>query len=193
MVEPAGGKILIDGLDITTIGLQDLRSRLSIIPQDPTLFEGTIRSNLDPLNEHTDTEVWEALNKSQLGDVVRAKDGKLDATVGENADNWSVGQRQLVALGRAILKRTRILVLDEATASVDSATDNVIQRTLRTEFRDCTVVTIAHRIPTVVDSDRVLVLSDGRIAEFDVPVTLLENKNSLFAKLVAEYSVRSTK
>lgn len=193
MVEPAGGKILVDGLDVTTIGLQDLRSRLSIIPQDPTLFEGTIRSNLDPLNEHTDIEVWEALNKSQLGDVVRAKDGKLDATVGENADNWSVGQRQLVALGRAILKRTRILVLDEATASVDSATDNVIQRTLRTEFRDCTVVTIAHRIPTVVDSDRVLVLSDGRIAEFDVPVMLLENKNSLFAKLVAEYSVRSTK
>ncbi|KAG0613483.1 hypothetical protein M758_6G106300 [Ceratodon purpureus] len=193
MVEPAGGQIIIDGLDITTIGLQDLRTRLSIIPQDPTLFEGTMRANLDPLHEHTDMQVWEALDKCQLGDVVRGKDGKLDAVVGENADNWSVGQRQLVCLGRALLKRTRILVLDEATASVDSATDNVIQRTLRTEFKDCTVVTIAHRIPTVVDSDKVLVLSDGRIAEYDTPATLLENKNSHFTKLVAEYSARSTK
>ncbi|KAG0629628.1 hypothetical protein M758_1G117700 [Ceratodon purpureus] len=193
MVEPSGGKIIIDGVDITTIGLHDLRTRLSIIPQDPTLFEGTMRSNLDPLLQHTDMEVWEALDKCQLGDVVRGKDGKLDAVFGENADNWSVGQRQLVCLGRALLKRTRILVLDEATASVDSATDNVIQRTLRTEFKDCTVVTIAHRIPTVVDSDKVLVLSDGRIAEFDTPATLLENKNSLFTKLVAEYSARSTK
>jgi len=193
IVEPAGGKIIIDGLDITTIGLQDLRTRLSIIPQDPTLFEGTMRTNLDPLNEHTDVEVWEALDKCQLGDVVRGKDGKLDAVVGENADNWSVGQRQLVCLGRALLKRTCILVLDEATASVDSATDVVIQRTLRTEFKDCTVVTIAHRIPTVVDSDKVLVLSDGRIAEYEIPVVLLENKNSLFAKLVAEYAIRSTK
>lgn len=193
MVEPAGGKIIIDGLDITTIGLQDLRTRLGIIPQDPTLFEGTMRTNLDPLNEHTDVEVWEALDKCQLGDVVRGKDGKLDAVVGENADNWSVGQRQLVCLGRALLKRTCILVLDEATASVDSATDVVIQRTLRTEFKDCTVVTIAHRIPTVVDSDKVLVLSDGRIAEFEIPAVLLEDKNSLFAKLVAEYAIRSTK
>lgn len=193
MVEPAGGKIIIDSLDITAMGLQDLRTRLSVIPQDPTLFEGTMRTNLDPLHQHTDMEVWEALDKCQLGDVVRGKDGKLDAVVGENADNWSVGQRQLVCLGRALLKRTRILVLDEATASVDSATDNVIQRTLRTEFKDCTVVTIAHRIPTVVDSDKVLVLSDGRIAEYDTPATLLENKNSLFAKLVAEYSIRSTK
>lgn len=190
IVEPAGGQIFIDGVDITTIGLQDLRTRLSIIPQDPTLFEGTIRTNLDPLNNHTNLQVWEALDKCQLGDVVRGKDGKLDAVVGENADIWSVGQRQLVCLGRALLRRTRILVLDEATASVDSATDNVIQRTLRTEFKGCTVVTIAHRIPTVVDSDKVLVLSEGRLAEYDIPAILLENRDSLFAKLVAEYWIR---
>ncbi|KAH9567461.1 hypothetical protein CY35_03G029200 [Sphagnum magellanicum] len=191
VVEPAGGRIVLDGVDITSIGLHDLRSRLSIIPQDPTLFEGTMRSNLDPHNEHSDVEVWEALDKCQLGAIMRTKDEKLDATVGENGENWSVGQRQLVCLSRALLKHTRILVLDEATASVDSVTDNVIQGTLRTEFKDCTVVTIAHRIPTVIDSDRVLVLSDGRVAEYDVPVRLLENKNSFFAKLVAEYNLRS--
>jgi ABC-type multidrug transport system fused ATPase/permease subunit len=135
---------------------------------------------------------FQALDKCQLGDIMRSKDQKLDAPVGENGENWSAGQRQLVCLGRALLKHTRILVLDEATASVDSATDNLIQRTLRTEFSSCTVLTIAHRIPTVIDSDKVLVLSDGRVSEYDVPIRLLENKNSLFAKLVIEYSLRST-
>jgi len=192
MVEPIDGKIVIDGIDISTIGLYDLRSRLGIIPQDPTLFEGTIRVNLDPLEEHTDSEIWEALDKCQLGDIVREKDQKLYSAVTENGENWSVGQRQLVSLGRALLKQARILVLDEATASVDTATDGVIQRTIRAEFGDCTVISIAHRIPTVIDSDLVLVLSDGKVAEFDTPVSLLENKSSLFLKLVSEYSLRST-
>ncbi|KAF3606653.1 hypothetical protein DY000_02044331, partial [Brassica cretica] len=157
--------------------------RLGIIPQDPTLFEGTIRANLDPLEEHSDDKIWEALDKSQLGDVVRGKDLKLDSPVLENGDNWSVGQRQLVSLGRALLKQAKILVLDEATASVDTATDNLIQKIIRTEFEDCTVCTIAHRIPTVIDSDLVLVLSDGRVAEFDTPARLLEDKSSMFLKL----------
>ncbi|BBN08481.1 ATP-binding cassette, subfamily C (CFTR/MRP), member 2 [Marchantia polymorpha subsp. ruderalis] len=191
MVEPAGGKILIDGVDITTIGLHDLRSRLSIIPQDPTLFEGTIRGNLDPMEEHSDAEIWEALDKCQLGDVVRGKEEKLEASVSENGENWSVGQRQLLCMGRALLKRTRILVLDEATASVDSATDGVIQRTIRSEFAACTVVTVAHRIPTVVDSDYVLVLSDGLVAEYDAPMRLLEDKCTYFSRLVREYSFKS--
>ncbi|KAI4350307.1 hypothetical protein L6164_004775 [Bauhinia variegata] len=192
LIEPSSGSILIDSIDISTIGLHDLRSRLSIIPQEPTLFEGTIRGNLDPLEEHSDKEIWEALDKSQLVEIIRQKDQKLDTRVLENGDNWSVGQRQLVSLGRALLKQSRILVLDEATASVDTATDNLIQKIIRTEFRDCTVCTIAHRIPTVIDSDLVLVLSDGRVAEFDTPLRLLEDKSSMFLKLVTEYSSRSS-
>ncbi|CAN8295697.1 unnamed protein product [Cochlearia groenlandica] len=192
LIEPTAGRITIDNIDISQIGLHDLRSRLSIIPQDPTLFEGTIRGNLDPLEEHSDDKIWEALDKSQLGDVVRGKELKLDSPVLENGDNWSVGQRQLVSLGRALLKQARILVLDEATASVDTATDNLIQKIIRTEFEDCTVCTIAHRIPTVIDSDLVMVLSDGSVAEFDTPARLLEDKTSMFLKLVTEYSSRSS-
>ncbi|KAK9726449.1 hypothetical protein RND81_05G216000 [Saponaria officinalis] len=192
MVEPVAGKIIIDNIDISTIGLHDLRSRLSIIPQDPSLFEGTIRSNLDPLEEHNDLEIWEALDKSQLGTLIRLRGEGLDSQVLENGENWSMGQRQLVSLGRALLKQARILVLDEATASVDTATDNLIQKIIRDEFRDCTVVTIAHRIPTVMDSDLVLVLSDGRVAEFDSPMRLMENKSSMFTMLVGEYTSRSS-
>ncbi|KAL3687426.1 hypothetical protein R1sor_013735 [Riccia sorocarpa] len=192
LVEPTGGNIFIDGLDITRMGLHDLRSRLSVIPQDPTLFEGTMRFNLDPLEQYSDTEIWEALDKCQLGDIVRASDLKLDLPVTENGENWSVGQRQLVCLGRALLKRTKILVLDEATASVDSTTDGLIQNTIRTEFDQCTVITVAHRIASVVDSDRVLVLSDGKIVEYDAPGHLLKNHSSYFYKLVSEYSARSS-
>ncbi|TKY62303.1 ABC transporter C family member 5 [Spatholobus suberectus] len=133
-----------------------------------------------------------ALDKSQLGEVIREKGQKLDTPVLENGDNWSVGQRQLVALGRALLQQSKILVLDEATASVDTATDNLIQKIIRNEFKECTVCTIAHRIPTVIDSDQVLVLSDGRVAEFDTPSRLLEDKSSMFLKLVTEYSSRSS-
>eukprot|EP00250_Pteridium_aquilinum_P021742 c25207_g1_i1 orf=137-4615(-) len=191
-VEPSEGSIIIDGVDITSIGLHDLRSRLSIIPQDPTLFEGTMRANLDPLEQHTDAEIWEALDKCQLGDVLRSKELKLDTIVTENGENWSVGQRQLVCLGRALLRHTRILVLDEATASVDMATDGLIQRTIRDELSSCTVITVAHRIPTVIDSDFVMVLSDGKVLEFDTPISLLEDKSSAFLKLVSEYMLRSS-
>ncbi|KAI6706351.1 hypothetical protein NL676_009313 [Syzygium grande] len=178
-------------LKTSPVRLHDLRSRLSIIPQDPTMFEGTVRGNLDPLQQYSDREVWEALDKCQLGDIVRGKEEKLDSTVVENGENWSVGQRQLFCLGRALLKKSSILVLDEATASVDSATDGIIQKVISQEFKNRTVVTIAHRIHTVIDSDLVLVLSDGRIAEFDTPTKLLERENSFFSKLLREYSMRS--
>ncbi|KAL6125711.1 hypothetical protein ACLB2K_073765 [Fragaria x ananassa] len=191
IVEPREGSIIIDDVDICKIGLHDLRSRLSIIPQDPTMFEGTVRGNLDPLEQYSDSDIWEALDKCQLGDLVRAKEEKLEASVVENGENWSAGQRQLICLGRALLKKSRILVLDEATASVDSATDGVIQKIISQEFKDRTVVTIAHRIHTVIDSDLVLVLSDGRIAEYDTPAKLLEREESLFSKLIKEYSMRS--
>ncbi|KAK1310242.1 ABC transporter C family member 3 [Acorus calamus] len=188
IIDPSAGHILIDGIDISTIGLHDLRSRLSIIPQDPTMFEGTIRSNLDPLEEYTDEQVWEAIDRCQLGDEVRKKEGKLDSSVSENGENWSVGQRQLVCLGRVILKKSKVLVLDEATASVDTATDSLIQKTLRRQFSDSTVITIAHRITSVLDNDMVLLLENGKILEYDTPSNLLENKSSAFAKLVAEYT-----
>ncbi|KAJ6414447.1 hypothetical protein OIU84_003445 [Salix udensis] len=190
-VEPAAGRIMIDNIDISLIGLHDLRSRLSIIPQDPTMFEGTVRSNLDPLEEYTDEQIWEALDKCQLGDEVRKKEMKLDSSVIENGENWSMGQRQLACLGRVLLKKSKVLVLDEATASVDTATDNLIQQTLRQHFSDSTVITIAHRITSVLDSDMVLVLSHGLIEECDSPARLLENKSSSFSRLVAEYTVRS--
>ncbi|XP_056698801.1 ABC transporter C family member 3-like isoform X2 [Spinacia oleracea] len=191
IVEPAVGKIMLDGIDISSIGLHDLRTRLSIIPQDPTMFEGTVRSNLDPLEEYTDEQIWEALDKCQLGDEVRNKEGKLDSIVTENGENWSMGQRQLVCLGRVLLKRSKVLILDEATASVDTATDNLIQQTLRKHFSDSTVIIVAHRITSVIDSDMVVLLSYGLVEECDSPLKLLENKSSSFAKLVTEYTTRA--
>ncbi|XP_047982074.1 ABC transporter C family member 3-like, partial [Salvia hispanica] len=192
IVEPTVGQILIDGINIAVIGLHDLRSKLSIIPQDPTMFEGTVRTNLDPLEEYTDEQIWEALDKCQLGDEVRKKPEKLDFAVSENGENWSVGQRQLVCLGRVLLKKSKVLVLDEATASVDTATDNLIQQTLRNHFCDSTVITIAHRITSVLDSDMVVLLDNGLLKEYETPEKLLEDKSSLFAKLVAEYNIRSS-
>ncbi|XP_078165273.1 ABC transporter C family member 3-like [Carex rostrata] len=191
IVDPAVGQILIDNVDICTIGLHDLRSRLSIIPQDPTMFEGTIRNNLDPLEEYTDAQIWEALDCCQLGDEVRKKELKLDSPVAECGENWSVGQRQLVCLGRVILKKSKILVLDEATASVDTATDNLIQKTLRQQFSASTVRTIAHRITSVLDSDMVILLDNGVVLEHDTPTLLLEDESSLFSQLVLEYTKRS--
>ncbi|KAL3734637.1 hypothetical protein ACJRO7_023912 [Eucalyptus globulus] len=189
IVEPCAGQILIDGINISSIGLHDLRSRLSIIPQDPTMFEGTVRSNLDPLEEYSDEQIWEALDKCQLGDEVRKKEGKLDSPVAENGENWSIGQRQLVCLGRVLLKKSKILVLDEATASVDTATNNVIQQTLRHHLADCTVNTIAHRITSVLDSNIILLLDHGLVAEYDSLKRLLD-KESSYAQLAAEHATR---
>uniref|UniRef100_A0A453QS66 ABC transporter C family member 13 n=1 Tax=Aegilops tauschii subsp. strangulata TaxID=200361 RepID=A0A453QS66_AEGTS len=187
LVEPAEGKIIIDSVDISTIGLHDLRSRLGIIPQDPTLFQGTIRYNLDPLGQFSDQQIWEVLDKCQLLEAVQDKEQGLDSHVVEDGSNWSMGQRQLFCLGRALLRRCRILVLDEATASIDNATDALLQKTIRTEFRHCTVITVAHRIPTVMDCDMVLAMSDGKVVEFDKPTKLMETEGSLFRKLVEEY------
>ncbi|KAJ6976843.1 ABC transporter C family member 10-like [Populus alba x Populus x berolinensis] len=187
LVEPTGGKIIVDGIDISKIGLHDLRSRLGIIPQDPTLFNGTVRYNLDPLSKHTDQEIWEVLGKCQLQEAVQEKEQGLDSLVVEDGSNWSMGQRQLFCLGRALLRRSRVLVLDEATASIDNATDLILQKTLRTEFSDCTVITVAHRIPTVMDCSMVLAISDGKLVEYDEPRNLMKTEGSLFGQLVKEY------
>uniref|UniRef100_A0A453QRV9 ABC transmembrane type-1 domain-containing protein n=1 Tax=Aegilops tauschii subsp. strangulata TaxID=200361 RepID=A0A453QRV9_AEGTS len=187
LVEPAEGKIIIDSVDISTIGLHDLRSRLGIIPQDPTLFQGTVRYNLDPLGQFSDQQIWEVLDKCQLLEAVQEKEQGLDSLVAEDGSNWSMGQRQLFCLGRTLLKRCRILVLDEATASIDNATDAVLQKTIQSEFEHCTVITVAHRIPTVMGCDMVLAMSDGRVVEYDKPTKLMETEGSLFRKLVNEY------
>ncbi|XP_027359214.1 ABC transporter C family member 10-like [Abrus precatorius] len=187
LVEPAGGKIIVDGIDISSIGLHDLRSRFGVIPQDPTLFNGTVRYNMDPLSQHSDQEIWEVLGKCQLKEVVQEKEEGLNSSVVEDGSNWSMGQRQLFCLGRVLLRRSRILVLDEATASIDNATDLILQKTIRTEFADCTVITVAHRIPTVVDCTMVLSISDGKLVEYDEPMCLMKREGSLFRELVKEY------
>ncbi|XP_062074489.1 ABC transporter C family member 10-like [Humulus lupulus] len=191
LVEPTEGKILVDDLDICSIGLYDLRSRFGIIPQDPTLFNGSVRFNLDPLSQHTDQEIWEVLEKCQLREAIQEKEQGLDSVVLEEGTNWSMGQRQLFCLGRALLKRSRILVLDEATASMDNTTDAILHTTIRREFVDCTVITVAHRIPTVMDCTKVLAISDGLLVEFDEPTKLINNEGSLFGQLVKEYSSRA--
>ncbi|CAK8573418.1 unnamed protein product [Lathyrus sativus] len=187
LVEPEGGKIIVDGIDICSIGLHDLRSHFGIIPQDPTLFIGTVRYNLDPLFQHSDQVIWEVLGKCQLQEAVQEKEGGLDSSVVEDGANWSMGQRQLFCLGRALLRRSRVLVLDEATASIDNATDLILQKTIRTEFADCTVITVAHRIPTVMNCTKVLSISDGKLVEYDEPMKLMKKEGSLFGKLVKEY------
>ncbi|WMV55726.1 hypothetical protein MTR67_049111 [Solanum verrucosum] len=193
LVEPTDGKIIIDECDISTIRLHDLRSRIGIIPQDPTLFTGSVRYNLDPLSEYSDDQIWEVLDKCQLREAVQEKEGGLDSSVLQDGSNWSMGQRQLFCLGRALLKRSRILVLDEATASIDNATDAILQKTIRLEFADCTVITVAHRIPTVMDYTKVLAISNGRLVEFDEPKKLINKEGSLFGMLVKEYWARTQK
>ncbi|KAJ3416858.1 hypothetical protein HDV05_008443 [Chytridiales sp. JEL 0842] len=183
----AEGSIYIDDIDTGKMALKDLRSRLAIIPQDPVLFTGSLRSNLDPHGKFTDATIWDVLQRCGMKDAVSELEGKLDAKLVENGDNISVGQRQLLCLARACLQRPRIIVLDECTASVDLETDMFIQRTIKEEFSDATTLTIAHRLNTIVDSDKVLVLSQGNVKEFDTPYNLLiTNPDSEFARLVAE-------
>ncbi|KAJ1997680.1 hypothetical protein GGI04_005310 [Coemansia thaxteri] len=225
-IEAAKGRILLDNVDISGIGLEDLRRNITIIPQDPTLFNGTIRFNLDPFSEFPDELLWDALRRSHLvhessdnsvsssgtaspaaeeeeeeeeecGAATRSptqgpvRDGgvarmsgifkSLDAEIKENGQNLSLGQRQLVALARALVRRSRLIIMDEATASVDFDTDERIQRTIRgSEFADSTLFCIAHRLRTIIDYDRVLVMDKGQVAEFDTPWNLLQNKNSIF-------------
>ncbi|XP_075710611.1 multidrug resistance-associated protein 1-like [Rhinoderma darwinii] len=191
IVERAGGRIVIDGIDIATIGLHDLRGKLNIIPQDPVLFSGTMRMNLDPLEKHSDADLWEALDMCHLKNFVQDLPKKLYHEISEGGENLSVGQRQLICLARALMQKTKILVLDEATASIDMETDNLVQSTIRKAFSDCTVLTIAHRLHTVLDSERVLVLDAGRVVEFDEPQRLIQKKG-VFSKMVSESGIQHT-
>ncbi|XP_039283752.1 multidrug resistance-associated protein 1 isoform X2 [Nilaparvata lugens] len=184
ILESAGGCIYLDGVDISRLGLHTLRARLTIIPQDPVLFSGTLRMNLDPFARYTDQQVWQALEHAHLKTFVKGLTAGLQHQVTEGGENLSVGQRQLICLARALLRKTKVLVLDEATAAIDLETDELIQRTIRAEFRNCTVLTIAHRLNTIMDSDRVLVLDKGQIAEYSSPAELLKSKTSLFYSMV---------
>ncbi|XP_034043776.1 multidrug resistance-associated protein 7 [Thalassophryne amazonica] len=183
MVELSQGQILLDQLDISTVALDQLRSRLAIIPQDPFLFSGTIRENLDPCGKHPDQNLLEVLDQCHLSTVVQRMGG-LDAEVGDRGKSFSVGQRQLLCLSRALLTQAKVLCIDEATASVDHKTDRLLQQTIRETFQDKTVLTIAHRINTIMDCDRVLVMHAGKVVEFDTPAALCQTDDSIFHRLV---------
>uniref|UniRef100_A0A8C2ZJ39 ATP-binding cassette, sub-family C (CFTR/MRP), member 9 n=1 Tax=Cyclopterus lumpus TaxID=8103 RepID=A0A8C2ZJ39_CYCLU len=184
MVDIFEGKIVIDGIDICKLPLQTLRSRLSIILQDPVLFSGSIRFNLDPERTCTDDRLWEALEIAQLKNMVKALPGGLDAVVTEGGENFSLGQRQLFCLARAFVRKSSILIMDEATASIDMATENILQKVVMTAFADRTVVTIAHRVHTILTADLVIVMKRGNILEYDKPETLLEQEDGMFASFV---------
>ncbi|XP_075152488.1 multidrug-Resistance like Protein 1 isoform X4 [Haematobia irritans] len=186
IIEASGGRILIDGIDISTLGLHMLRSRLTIIPQDPVLFSGSLRINLDPFEVKSDDEIWKALELSHLKAFVKSLPSGLNHEITEGGENLSVGQRQLVCLARALLRKTKVLVLDEATAAVDLETDDLIQKTIRSEFKECTILTIAHRLNTILDSDKVIVLDKGEISEFDSPNNLLNNPQSAFYSMAKD-------
>ncbi|KAJ3614567.1 hypothetical protein NHX12_018139 [Muraenolepis orangiensis] len=190
LVELNRGGILLDGLDISTLGLAQLRSRLAIIPQDPILFSGSVRENLDPCGHHPDHILLDALKHCHLDPLV-ARMGGLGAEVGDRGRCLSLGQRQLLCLARALLTQANVLCIDEATASVDQQTDRLLQETIRDKFRGKTVLTIAHRINTIMDSDRVLVMHAGKVVEFDTPATLLQNDQSLFRRLPTHRRGRS--
>ena len=214
IVEPSAGQVIIDGIDVSTIGLRDLRSRLALVPQDPVIFSGTIRTNLDPFGDYdrehgvqkgphseaqlstgreiastvegSSSKLWSALEQVGLAHAVRAMNEGLDAKVSEGGSNLSQGQRQLLCMARALLRSARILVLDEATSSIDTATDAVIQGTLATAFSHCTVLTIAHRLHTIIGNDRILVLDAGMVKEYDTPHALLQKADGMFRALFQE-------
>ncbi|CAG8727207.1 6738_t:CDS:2, partial [Racocetra persica] len=203
-IEATSGSIVIDDVDINTIGLKDLRSNITIIPQDPILFNGTIRSNLDPFNEHSDLKLWNALRRVHLiknsnstsekkepeeSKVIHStsdqKNNKqepitLEPLVEENGSNFSQGQQQLIATARALVRNSKLIIMDEATASIDFKTDHLIQTTIREEFKDSTIITIAHRLRTIVDYDRILVMDAGNVVEFDIPYLLMQKPDGWF-------------
>ena len=184
--ELSAGSITVDDEDISSLNLYEHRKRLSVIPQDPFLFSGTLRYNLDPFEEFSSEEIWDALTKSHLQNMVQSLPDQLTASVDEDGLNFSTGERQLLCLARAILRKNKIILIDEATANVDIRTDILVQQAIRTHFSDCTVITIAHRIETIIDSDRIIVLEKGRILDFEAPNSMLQKENSYLSLLLTQ-------
>ena len=187
LTELASGSIWVDEIDISSISLHHLRSQLSIIPQDPVLFSGTIRSNLDPFDLCNDAEIWLALEQAHLKNAVSKLMGQLDEEVFENGSNFSVGERQLLCLARALLRKSKILILDEATAAIDLETEKIVQEIIDRMFSQCTIITIAHRLSTVINSDRIMVLDQGKIVELDEPQKLFNDKSSAFSTMLNSF------
>ncbi|XP_043334217.1 ATP-binding cassette sub-family C member 4-like isoform X2 [Cervus canadensis] len=183
--EPEGG-ILVDDIWTNEIGLHDLRKKMTVAPQEPVLFTGTMRKNLDPFNDHMDVELWNVLEEVQLKEAIEGLPGKMNTELAESGLNLSSGQRQLVCLARAILRENRILIIDKATSNVDPRTDELIQKKIREKFAQCSVLTIAHRLSNVVDCTRIMVLDSGRRKEYDNPYALLQNRDKLFYKMVQQ-------
>ncbi|ORZ34042.1 hypothetical protein BCR44DRAFT_1436994 [Catenaria anguillulae PL171] len=185
LIEGVSGSIEVDRVDVSTLGLHDLRTRLTVLPQDPVLFDATVRENLDPEHVHDDAALWSALDGAHLGHFIRDKlEAGLDSPLAPNS--LSAGQAQLLCLARALLRKSKVLILDEASSSVDHATDEIVQSTIRREFAQCTVMTIAHRIGTIMDADKILVLDCGQVVEYDSPANLLANPESVFYTLAVE-------
>ncbi|XP_043747926.1 ATP-binding cassette sub-family C member 4-like isoform X7 [Cervus elaphus] len=180
------GRIWIDDIRTTQIGLHDLRKKISVAPQEPVLFTGTVRKNLDPFNEHSEKELWNALEEVQLKESIEGLPAKMNTELAESGLNLSVGQKQLVCLARAILRKNQILIIDKATSYVDPRTDELIQKKFRERFAQCTVLTIAHRLSTIIDCEWIMVLDSGTRKEYDLPHTLLRNRKSLFYKMVQQ-------
>ncbi|CAF0918354.1 unnamed protein product [Adineta ricciae] len=190
IIEPTTGEIIVDNVDIRQIGLHDIRSKITIIPQDAVIFAGTVRFNVDPSGTHSDTEIWSALELVHMKPRIAAMENGLLHQLTEGGENLSAGERQLLCMARALLRKSKIFVLDEATAAIDMETDRLIQMTIRSAFKDATVLTIAHRLHTILDSNKILVLSNGYIQEYDEPKRLAANPRSAFAKLLRDANIQ---
>jgi len=193
IVEPLAGKIWIDGVDISQIGLETLRKNITIIPQEPTIFSGTLRSNLDPFNEYSEREILEVIQKAQLDNLITTNNKGIDFPINEGGGNLSAGEKQLICIARAVLRKSKIIVMDEATASIDINTEHSIQELMNDAFKDSTMLIIAHRINTIINCNKVMVLSYGELKEFDTPENLLSDKNSMFSALVKEIKHKKNK
>jgi len=186
ILEPLQGSILIDGVNISEIGLDDLRRHITIIPQDPMLFKGTLKENLDLLGKYSDEELWQSLERVCMKEKFEQENG-LATEIKEAGENLSAGEKQLLCIGRAILEQARIILIDEATSNIDPNTEQTILDTINNSFQDCTVITVAHRLKTIINADRVLVMGTGKVLEFDKPQTLIDDEKSYFHKLWMEY------